>query len=102
MQDDNLLVIGWGTCVKIATMRKKTSNRVNGLQKDVLSTSIAYVDIVASFQTSYYISGIAPCGDSLVILAYIQEEEEEVNEFSSTMPSCKVFFFIINSSSFFP
>lgn len=93
MQDDTLLVIGWGTSVKIAVMRKKASNIVAGSQKDVLNTSIAYVDIVASFQTSYYISGIAPCGDSLVILAYIHEEEEGVNEFSSLMPSRQVLFY---------
>ena len=28
------------------------------------------VEIVAQFQTEYYISGVAPCGDSLVLLAY--------------------------------
>jgi hypothetical protein len=29
-----------------------------------------FVEIVASFQTDYYISGLAPLGDTLVILAY--------------------------------
>lgn len=50
------------------------------------------VDIVASFQTSYFISGIAPFGDSLVILAYIPGEEDGEKEFSSTIPSRQVFF----------
>lgn len=49
------------------------------------------VDIVASFQTSYYISGIAPFGDCLVVLAYIPGEEDGEKEFSSTLPSRQVF-----------
>lgn len=49
------------------------------------------VDIVASFQTSYYISGIAPFGDTLVILAYIPSEENGEKEFSSSAPSRQVF-----------
>lgn len=49
------------------------------------------VDIVASFQTSYYISGIAPFGDCLVVLAYIPGEEDGEKEFSTTLPSRQVF-----------
>ncbi|RWW52981.1 hypothetical protein BHE74_00040560, partial [Ensete ventricosum] len=37
-------------------------------------------------QTSYYISGIAPFGDTLVVLAYIPEENAE-KDFRSTVPS---------------
>lgn len=49
------------------------------------------VDIVASFQTSYFISGVAPFGDSLVVLAYIPGEEDGEKEFSSSVPSRQVF-----------
>ncbi|XP_039048140.1 vacuolar protein sorting-associated protein 41 homolog isoform X2 [Hibiscus syriacus] len=45
------------------------------------------VNILASFQTSCYISGIAPFGDSLVVLAYILGEEDGEKEFSCTIPS---------------
>ncbi|KAG6679003.1 hypothetical protein I3842_14G108900 [Carya illinoinensis] len=45
------------------------------------------VDIVASFQTSHFISGVAPFGDSLVVLAYIPGEEKGEKEFTSTIPS---------------
>jgi hypothetical protein len=48
------------------------------------------VDIVASFQTTYYISGIAPFGDSLVVLAYIPVEEDGEKECSSTISSRQV------------
>ncbi|KAK1303126.1 hypothetical protein QJS10_CPB11g02298 [Acorus calamus] len=85
-QDDTLLVIGWGTCVKIAAIRTNTAGAANGAMKNISFSSVKYVDIVASFQTSYFISGIAPYGDALVVLAYIPEEENGEKEFSSALP----------------
>ncbi|KAK5803468.1 vacuolar protein sorting-associated protein 41 homolog isoform X2 [Gossypium arboreum] len=84
-QDDTLLVIGWGTSVKIAAIRTNLNKGTNGTYKRVMSNT-NQVDIVASFQTSYYISGIAPFADALVVLAYIPSEDGE-KEFSSAMPS---------------
>ncbi|XP_050206170.1 vacuolar protein sorting-associated protein 41 homolog isoform X3 [Mercurialis annua] len=85
-QDDSVLVIGWGTSVKIASIRANEHKGTNGTYRSLPVTSMNKVDIVASFQTSYYISGIAPFGDSLVVLAYIPGEDGE-KEFSSTIPS---------------
>ncbi|KAK8683394.1 hypothetical protein V6N13_039455 [Hibiscus sabdariffa] len=85
-QDDTLLVIGWGTYVKIAAIRTNMNKGANGTYKRVTSSNMNQVDIVASFQTSCYISGIAPFGDALVVLAYISGEDGE-KEFSSTIPS---------------
>ncbi|GFZ17830.1 vacuolar protein sorting 41 [Actinidia rufa] len=59
----------------------------NGTYRHIPMSSMNQVDIVASFQTSCFISGIAPFGDSLVVLAYIQGEEDGEKEFSSTIPS---------------
>ncbi|KAA3455516.1 vacuolar protein sorting-associated protein 41-like protein isoform X2 [Gossypium australe] len=84
-QDDTLLVIGWGTSVKIAAIRTNLNKGTNGTYKRVMSNT-NQVDIVASFQTSYFISGIAPFADALVVLAYIPSEDGE-KEFSSAMPS---------------
>ncbi|XP_055830070.1 vacuolar protein sorting-associated protein 41 homolog [Solanum dulcamara] len=86
-QDDSLLVIGWGTSVKIALIRTTQSKGVNGTYKHMPMSGLNQVDIVASFQTSYFISGIAPFGDSLVILAYIPGEEDGEKDSSSTIPS---------------
>lgn len=83
------MVVGWGTCVKIAAIKTNPSNGANGLQRTISISSAKYVDIVASFQTSYYISGIAPFGDTLVVLAYIPEENAE-KDFRSTVPSRQV------------
>lgn len=93
IQDDTLLVIGWGTSVKIAAIRANSPNGVNGVRTNISISSTKYVDIVASFQTSYYISGIAPYGDALVVLAYIPEEENGEKDFSTTVPSRQVFSF---------
>ncbi|CAH9072753.1 unnamed protein product [Cuscuta europaea] len=85
-QDDTLLVIGWGSSVKIAVIRTNQNKGVNGNYKHIPMLSINQVDIVASFQTGYFISGIAPFGDTLVILAYIPAEDGE-KDFSSATPS---------------
>ncbi|XP_057483913.1 vacuolar protein sorting-associated protein 41 homolog [Actinidia eriantha] len=86
-QDDTLLVIGWGTSVKIASIKTNQNKGTNGTYRHIPMSSMNQVDIVASFQTSYFISGIAPFGDSLVVLAYIQGEEDGEKEFSSSIPS---------------
>jgi hypothetical protein len=86
-QDDTLLVMGWGTSVKIASI-KMNENRggTNGMTY-MRNIPMNKVDIVASFQTSYFISGIAPFGDSLVVLAYIAAEQDKDKEFSNSAPT---------------
>ncbi|KAG4979909.1 hypothetical protein JHK82_033151 [Glycine max] len=85
-QDDSLLVIGWGKSVKIASIRTNHQKAANGSFRQVPLTGMTQVDIVASFQTSYFISGLAPFGDALVVLAYIPGEEDGDKDFSSTAP----------------
>lgn len=97
IQDDSLLVIGWGTYVKIALIKTNQNKDTNGTYRHIQMSSMNKVDIVASFQTSYFISGIAPFGDTLVVLAYIPGEEDGEKEFSSTIPSRQV---VISSFAF--
>lgn len=85
------MVIGWGTSVKIASIRTNQYRAANGTHMNVPIYSLNRVDIVASFQTNYFISGIAPFGDSLVVLAYIPGEEDGEKDFSSSIPSRQVF-----------
>lgn len=91
IQDDTLLVIGWGTSVKIASIRTNQNRAANETHnsRHVPMSSMNRVDIVASFQTSYLITGMAPFGDFLVVLAYIPGEEGE-KDFSRTAPSRQV------------
>ncbi|KAL9272324.1 Vacuolar protein sorting-associated protein 41-like protein [Drosera capensis] len=86
-QDDTLLVIGWGTSIKIASVRIHQDQGANGAYNNGPVSSMNKVDIVASFQSSYFISGVAPFGNSLVVLAYIPGEDDGEKEFSSTVPS---------------
>lgn len=76
--------------MKIALIRTNQNKGTNGTYRHIQMSSMNQVDIMASFQTSYYISGIAPFGDTLVVLAYIPGEDGE-KEFSSTIPSRQVF-----------
>lgn len=91
IQDDTLLVIGWGTTIKIASIKTNQARGVNGSYRQLTASNMNQVDIVASFQTSYFISGVAPFGDTLVVLAYIPGEEDGEKEFSSSVPSRQVF-----------
>ncbi|KAG6436129.1 hypothetical protein SASPL_101013 [Salvia splendens] len=84
--DDNLLVIGWGTSIKIISIRNNQNKGANVTYNYLQMSSLDKVDVVAPFQTSYYISVIAPLGDSLVVLAYIPVEEDR-EDFSSAVPS---------------
>lgn len=54
-------------------------------------SSEKYVDIVGSFQTGYHISGIAPFGDLLVVLAYIPDEDEKEKKISTSGTPRQVF-----------
>lgn len=97
------MVIGWGTSIKITSIKTNQSRAANGTVKHVSMSmsNMNQVDIVASFQTSYFISGIAPFGDSLVVLAYIPGEEDGEKEFSSSVPSRQVFYFPSVCCAFF-
>lgn len=97
IQDDSLLVIGWGTSVKVALIRTNHNKSTNGPYRHIMS-NMNKVDIVASFQTSYYVSGIAPFGDTLVVLAYIPGEEDREKEFSNSVPLRQVFIFLYGFS----
>lgn len=57
---------------------------------NMMMSNARYVDIVASFQTSYHISGVAPYGDALVVLAYIPDEQNGEKDFSTAVPSRQV------------
>lgn len=88
------MVIGWGTSVKIASIRTNHHKASNGAYMQVPLSGMTRVDIVASFQTSYFISGLAPFGDSLVVLAYIPGEEDGDKDFSRTAPTRQVHIFL--------
>ncbi|KAJ7395232.1 Vacuolar protein sorting-associated protein 41 like protein [Pitangus sulphuratus] len=64
---DNLtLIIGWGNSVKICSVKERHASEMRDLPN-------RYVEIVFQFDTEFYISGLAPICDQLVILSYVKE-----------------------------
>ncbi|NXO24090.1 VPS41 protein, partial [Cisticola juncidis] len=68
---DNLtLIIGWGNSVKICSVKERHASEMRDLPN-------RYVEIVFQFDTEFYISGLAPICDQLVILSYVKEISEK-------------------------
>ncbi|RMC05496.1 hypothetical protein DUI87_18689 [Hirundo rustica rustica] len=68
---DNLtLIIGWGNSVKICSVKERHASEIRDLPN-------RYVEIVFQFDTEFYISGLAPICDQLVILSYVKEIAEK-------------------------
>ncbi|ETO28269.1 hypothetical protein RFI_08863, partial [Reticulomyxa filosa] len=70
-EDDDTLLIGWGDWVKIAKIKSVIS--VNGAVSKT-------VDICGTFIIDYYVCGIAPFGENLMLLGYLDNEEENDND----------------------
>lgn len=82
MQDDTILLIGWADCVKIAVVKTRDWDG----RKGTLGPGAKYVEIMATFHTDYYVSGLAPYGDQLVVLAYLPEKEGNAGSVASAFP----------------
>ncbi|GAB1297941.1 Vacuolar protein sorting-associated protein 41 homolog [Apodemus speciosus] len=68
---DNLtLIIGWGTSIKICSVKERHASEMRDLPS-------RYVEIVSQFETEFYISGLAPLCDQLVVLSYVKEVSEK-------------------------
>lgn len=82
-QDDTFLVLGWADTIKVAAIQVKDSipadrpaptSSTTG-RKQTYNVGVKYIEIVAAIQIEYYISGLPPYGDALVILAYLPREK---------------------------
>ena len=93
-KSDTVLLIGWADTVKIALVKEKPRGDANtGLPSRYVEIICMYIHFSSQnlqkkegrqsqnsfhfffprFQTDYYISGIAPFNEYLVILAYLEE-----------------------------
>uniref|UniRef100_A0A8C9T983 Vacuolar protein sorting-associated protein 41 homolog n=1 Tax=Scleropages formosus TaxID=113540 RepID=A0A8C9T983_SCLFO len=70
-KDSATLIIGWGTSVKICAVKERDPTELRDLPS-------RYVEIVSAFDTEFYICGLAPLADQLVVLYYVKENEEEI------------------------
>ncbi|XP_041103206.1 vacuolar protein sorting-associated protein 41 homolog isoform X1 [Polyodon spathula] len=72
-KDNTTLVIGWGTSIKICAVKERDPTEVRDLPS-------RYVEIVSAFDTEFYISGLGPLGDQLVVLYYVKEISDEMQD----------------------
>ncbi|XP_019888291.2 vacuolar protein sorting-associated protein 41 homolog isoform X1 [Ooceraea biroi] len=70
--DEKTLLIGWVDIVRICHIRKRTTQEM--INRDLPEF---VVDPVSTFQVDFYISGIAPLGNELVLLGCLKEPDEE-------------------------
>ncbi|XP_029445383.1 vacuolar protein sorting-associated protein 41 homolog isoform X1 [Rhinatrema bivittatum] len=77
---DNLtLIIGWGNSVKICSVKERHASEIRDLPS-------RYVEIVSQFDEEFYISGLAPLCDQLVILFYVKEVSEKAGKVYCARP----------------
>ncbi|CAO3594593.1 unnamed protein product [Absidia cylindrospora] len=69
-KNDTTLMIGWADTVKVAVLKEKPKH----LQ--LQGQPAHYMEITTMFQTEYIISGISPFNDTILLLAYMLDEEE--------------------------
>ncbi|KNC77974.1 hypothetical protein SARC_09577 [Sphaeroforma arctica JP610] len=73
-RDDHTFVIGWADSIRVAAIKAKVTG-------DSRATTGMFVEIIGMFRTEYWVCGVAPyLSDSLVVLAYIPEEEVDPSE----------------------
>jgi hypothetical protein len=63
------ICIGWADSVKVGTIKARPAVAGQGAPS-------RFLQIVSMFQTDFYISGIAPFGKHLALLAHVVEEDE--------------------------
>lgn len=74
------MLIGWADSVKVARVRLRSSAPPNSGAGAAASEGLPqkYVEIIANFETDFWICGLAPFRSHLVALAYIDDDEEPV------------------------
>ncbi|ESO87990.1 hypothetical protein LOTGIDRAFT_126722, partial [Lottia gigantea] len=83
-KDDRTLLIGWGDRIKICVVRDQ-------VKKDARELPTRYVEIVCMFTTEFYICGIAPLEDNIVVLTYEKEsQQEEVGRAVAARPHLQI------------
>ncbi|XP_020282011.1 vacuolar protein sorting-associated protein 41 homolog isoform X2 [Pseudomyrmex gracilis] len=70
--NDKTLLIGWVDIVRVCHIRKRTMQEM--INRDLPEF---VVDPVSTFQVDFYISGIGPLGNQLVLLGCLKEPDED-------------------------
>ncbi|XP_060680178.1 vacuolar protein sorting-associated protein 41 homolog [Hemiscyllium ocellatum] len=72
-KDNITLIIGWATSVKVCVVKERDPT-------DLRDLPTRYVEIVSAFESEFHISGLAPLGERLVLLMYVNESLEQTDK----------------------
>ncbi|GCC19496.1 hypothetical protein chiPu_0000030 [Chiloscyllium punctatum] len=72
-KDNITLIIGWATSVKVCVVKERDPT-------DLRDLPTRYVEIVSAFESEFHISGLAPLGERLVLLMYVNETLEQTDK----------------------
>ncbi|XP_059501806.1 vacuolar protein sorting-associated protein 41 homolog [Stegostoma tigrinum] len=72
-KDNVTLIIGWATSVKVCVVKERDPT-------DLRDLPTRYVEIVSAFESEFHISGLAPLGERLVLLMYVNEMLEQTDK----------------------
>ncbi|XP_041045619.1 vacuolar protein sorting-associated protein 41 homolog isoform X2 [Carcharodon carcharias] len=72
-KDNITLIIGWATSVKVCVVKERDPT-------DLRDLPTRYVEIVSAFESEFHISGLAPLGERLVLLMYVNEMLEQTDK----------------------
>ncbi|XP_022090770.1 vacuolar protein sorting-associated protein 41 homolog [Acanthaster planci] len=85
-KDNITLIVGWANTIKICVVKER--RQLEG--KDMPNR---YVEIVNLFTTDFYVCGLAPMQDNLVVIAYMMDEaveEEDGEDEGARRPQLKI------------
>ncbi|KAG7161245.1 Vacuolar protein sorting-associated protein 41-like, partial [Homarus americanus] len=72
--DDRTLIVGWGDSVKVCRVRDRASNP-SQLSTGPVDLPPHYLEIVYMFTTDFYVCGVGPLDEHLVVLAYNKQTD---------------------------
>ncbi|XP_028395633.1 vacuolar protein sorting-associated protein 41 homolog [Dendronephthya gigantea] len=88
-KDNTTLIVGWANIVQVCNVKERIKNAVvqNPDHKFLPSK---YVEIVAMTVLEYYICGIGPYGNDLIILSYVVDKNTNDGKSKATRPLVRI------------
>lgn len=72
--DDRTLIVGWGDSVKVCRVRERASNPSH-LPCGPVDLPSHYLEIIYMFTTDFYVCGVGPLDEHVVVLAYNKQTD---------------------------
>ncbi|XP_033100786.1 vacuolar protein sorting-associated protein 41 homolog [Anneissia japonica] len=83
-KDDKTLIIGWADTVKICVVKDRLPYEAQAKR-----LPLRFVEIVSLFKTDFFVCGVAPLDNQLVVLAFLRQDSNE-SDSESQRPQLKI------------